>query len=219
MSPGVYLVIRRWVELVLLLVVPPWVWYANVWRPSVLLALGVLAGYALVMLLIDPTFDRKNLWRWSAVRGELSTMLLLFVAGIVTMSLLLWIVAPDRFFELIRQRPAVWVIVMLAYPVLSVYPQELLYRAYFFHRFAALFRSRWMMILASAVLFCWAHILFQHWIPLVSTLIGGLIFAWRYDRTRSLASVSIEHAMYGQLIFTIGLGAYFYEGTIRATGG
>jgi membrane protease YdiL (CAAX protease family) len=185
----------------------------------VLAALGVMAIVALVALLTDKSFDRRNLWRGSAVRGELPTILRLFIGGVVTLAVLLAIISPDKFFSLIRQRPAVWAIVMVAYPVLSVYPQELLYRAYFFHRFAPLFRSRLTMILASAVLFCWAHLLFQHWIPLVSTLIGGLIFAWRYDRTRSLAAVSIEHALYGQLIFTIGLGAYFYEGTIRATGG
>jgi len=49
-------------------------------------------------------------------------------------------------------------------------------------------------------------------LAVVMTSIGGLIFGWRYMKSRSLAAVSFEHALYGQLVFTIGLGRYFYHG-------
>ena len=42
-------------------------------------------------------------------------------------------------------------------------------------------------------------------------MLGGWLFARRYQRTRSLLTVSVEHALYGVLIFTIGLGDLFYH--------
>ena len=41
---------------------------------------------------------------------------------------------------------------------------------------------------------------------------GGLFFADTYAKTRSLAAVYFEHALYGCYLFTIGLGFYFYHG-------
>jgi membrane protease YdiL (CAAX protease family) len=46
----------------------------------------------------------------------------------------------------------------------------------------------------------------------VLSFFGGLIFAWRYLRTNSFWAVALEHALYGNLIFTIGLGVYFFTG-------
>ncbi|MEU4707697.1 hypothetical protein AB0G00_14815 [Nocardia salmonicida] len=40
----------------------------------------------------------------------------------------------------------------------------------------------------------------------------GVLFATRYQRTRSLLTTSVEHALYGILMFTIGLGDFFYHG-------
>ena len=49
----------------------------------------------------------------------------------------------------------------------------------------------------------------------ILTLAGGLLFAHRYRQTRSLLVTSLEHAVLGQWIFTVGLGEYFLAGTIR----
>jgi hypothetical protein len=49
----------------------------------------------------------------------------------------------------------------------------------------------------------------------VLTLIGGWLFARRYQRTRSLLAASVEHALYGVLAFTVGLGALFHHGAVR----
>lgn len=55
----------------------------------------------------------------------------------------------------------------------------------------------------------------QNWLAVAMTMAGGGLFAWRYDRSRSLAAVWVEHALWGCLIFTIGLGRYFYLGAVR----
>ena len=60
---------------------------------------------------------------------------------------------------------------MVAYPVVSVYPQGILYRAFFFQRYATLFPGKWPMIVASAAAFALLHIIFRN--SLAVALIGG----------------------------------------------
>jgi membrane protease YdiL (CAAX protease family) len=96
--------------------------------------------------------------------------------------------------------------------VLSVYPQGLVYRAFFFERYRSLFPNPAVLIAMSAVAFSFAHIIFRNPIAVGFTLIGGFLFAWRYGETRSLFTSSFEHALYGCWMFTVGLGDYFYRG-------
>ena len=42
--------------------------------------------------------------------------------------------------------------------------------------------------------------------------VGGLMFANTYRRTNSLFLVSLEHALYGNTLFFIGLGWFFWGG-------
>ncbi len=69
-----------------------------------------------------------------------------------------------------------------------------------------------LAILVNGVLFAFGHIMFQNWVAIISCLVGGLLFAWRYLRTGSLWAVMFEHMLYGNLIFTVGLGRYFFTG-------
>jgi CAAX protease family protein len=46
-------------------------------------------------------------------------------------------------------------------------------------------------------------------IPLAA--VAGLLFASTYERSRSTLLVSIEHALYGDVVFTVGLGSLFYS--------
>jgi len=82
-------------------------------------------------------------------------------------------------------------------------------------RYAALFPSQWTMVLVSALAFAWLHIIFRNPLAVALTFAGGLLFAWRYQQTQSLLTSSVEHALYGCWLFTIGLGQYFYHGRIR----
>ncbi|MAE62426.1 MAG: CPBP family intramembrane metalloprotease [Planctomycetaceae bacterium] len=182
-------------------------------RGLLLVTLGVFALGCLVLVLRDREFDRRQLWRGSAVGPAIGALMLRFVGLAAVLGGVTWVFAPDRLFGFVRAKPEVWAIVMVAYPVLSVYPQELVYRAFMFQRYRALFDARWFMIVMSGLAFSWMHIVFLNWQAPALTLIGGLLFAWTYDRTRSLAAASIEHALFGCFVFTIGLGAYFYHGT------
>jgi membrane protease YdiL (CAAX protease family) len=101
---------------------------------------------------------------------------------------------------------------MIFYPLVSVYPQEVVFRAFVLERYAPVLGSGWAAVGASAAAFGFVHIIFGHVISVVLSFLGGLLFAYRYRRSRSLLAAAIEHSLYGQLIFTVGLGAYFYHG-------
>jgi membrane protease YdiL (CAAX protease family) len=180
-------------------------------RVPALPLLWVVAGYALSQLLRDPQFDRAKLWNWGKLRGRLGAILAIFIAFAVLVWLSVQRFAPGLEWSLVRPHPAFWAVVMVAYPAFSVYPQGLVYRTFFFERYAKLFPGKWMMIVASAAAFAFLHIIFRNWLAVDLTLAGGLLFAWRYDRTNSLAVSALEHALYGCWLFTVGLGQYFYR--------
>jgi uncharacterized protein len=101
--------------------------------------------------------------------------------------------------------------VVILYPVFSVYRQELLYRAFFFHRYKPLFGDGTGMIAASAAVFGFAHIIFGNWVTIAMTAIGGVLFGCTYRKTGSLVLTCLEHALFGDLIFTVGIGQFFYH--------
>jgi membrane protease YdiL (CAAX protease family) len=96
---------------------------------------------------------------------------------------------------------------------MSVAVQELVYRTFFFHRYGALFgRAWWLAILLSGVLFGLGHIVIGTQLAVYSTMATGMLFAYRYVATRSFWAVFIEHTLWGALVFTIGLGQFFFAG-------
>lgn len=203
-------------ELLLVFVVLPLGYrYSPIQVPALPL-LWLVAGYALWQLWRDKSFDRSRLWNPGPVRGQLATIVPVFIV----IALLLWIGvhlwAPKLEWSFARRNPGMWAAVMVLYPVLSVFPQGILYRAFFLHRYQGLLPEtpggRWTALLASAAAFAFLHIIFRNSIAVVLTFFGGILFAWRYARTGSLLTSSLEHALYGCWLFTVGLGGYFYHG-------
>jgi hypothetical protein len=180
--------------------------------------LWLVAGYAGWRLLRDPRFDRTRLWNVGQLPARLAAILAIFAVSALALWLAVRHFAPELEWSLVRQHPVFWMVVMVAYPTASVYPQGVLYRAFFFERYAGLFQAKWMMILASAAVFAFLHIIFHNWLAVGLTFLGGLLFATRYAQTRSLATSSFEHALYGCWLFTVGLGQFFYHGTIATLG-
>lgn len=206
------------VECLIVFVALPLAYRFSPVRIPALPLLWIVAGYALSQLLRDPRFDRTRLWNAATLSQLLTAILVIFAV----VALLLWLgvhrFAPQLEWGFVRNNPVFWAVVMVAYPVLSVYPQGILYRAFFFERYAPLFSGKWAMIVASAVAFAFLHIVFRNSLAVALTFAGGLLFAARYAETNSLCTSSFEHALYGCLIFTIGLGQYFYHGTIATVG-
>ncbi|WBB68149.1 CPBP family glutamic-type intramembrane protease [Micromonospora sp. WMMD812] len=174
-----------------------------------LLLLGVAAA---VYLRRRPDFDRADLTRAAALRPALPAILGVWVVMLVLAAALVALTMPHRLFELPREAPLIWLAVMVFYPLLSVYPQELIFRAFLFHRYGPVFGTGTGLVAASAAAFGFAHIIFGNVWSVLLTLAAGWLFARRYHQTRSLLATSVEHALYGILAFTVGLGDLFYHG-------
>ena len=152
-------------------------------------------------------------WNWSALTPAFwKRILLRFIPIALALLVFTALVVPEHLLSLPLQRPYMWVMVLLFYPQLSVIPQELIFRSYFFKRFGKVFKSQNMLILASSAAFGWMHILLQNPVAVCFSFLGGLLFSHTYATTKSLAAACAEHALYGCYIFTLGLGIFFYHG-------
>jgi uncharacterized protein len=174
----------------------------------------ILMVVCLVLLLTDRSFPRRSFLRRVGTPRAWSLVLRRFLFGgtvLVAATAVLW---PEWFLQLPLQRPRVWGIVMLAYPLLSVVPQEIAFRTFFFHRYQMLFPHPRGMVAASALAFGLGHLFLGTWIAVLLSTAGGWLFADTYRRTGSTWAASVEHALWGDLIFTIGLGWFFYTGSI-----
>ena len=183
----------------------------NVMMPTLaLFALGCLLA-----LVFDRSFDKRSLWRPRAIFREFVRVMLLWVPAAAGIWALTTWLHPDWLFRLPLEIPLLWLAIMALYPIFSVYPQGLIYRPFFFHRYQRLFPKPAVMIAASAIAFGWMHIVFLNWIAPALCLAGGVLFAWTYHRSKSALAATFEHALYGCWIFTIGLGLYFFGGAQR----
>jgi membrane protease YdiL (CAAX protease family) len=111
-------------------------------------------------------------------------------------------------FNMIKKDPWSWLILIVLYPILSVVPQEIVYRSFFFARYKKIF-AKYFLVFMSAASFSFAHIIFHNYIAVIFTFIGGLYFAISYQQTKSLLLVVVEHSIYGMFLYTIGFGEFF----------
>ncbi len=196
------------VPLLLWLVLPPR------WILPVVWAMAILCY--LVARRIDPTRSMGG-WNWAALTwANLRPMLTRFAVCAGLMLAATYAFAPNMLFGFVREKPMFWALVMVAYPLVSVVAQEIVYRRYMFARFHGLLGTPMMLILVSGLGFGFGHIVFDNWVAPALCAVGGVIFSATYHKTRSLALVCIEHALYGDFVFTVGLGRYFYHGAVGA---
>lgn len=156
-----------------------------------------------------------ELWRAPVPRAEWRRVTVIYAVAVLFLSALLWLTKPAAMFSLVRLHPGIWLLVMFAYPIVSVLPQEIIYRVFFFARYGSLFGRGTGMVAASAAVFSFGHVVFHNWPSVILTFLGGWLFAKTYQRTGSLRLVAIEHALYGWAVFTIGYGQFFFDGTLR----
>lgn len=171
----------------------------------------VLTLGCLIYLILSKSFQTKSLLSIDLKDFNIWSMFGKFVLAFAGMAIVVWFLDPDNFFIFPRLRFSTWLFVMFLYPIFSALPQELVYRSFFFHRYKDLFSTKFTLIAASASTFGYLHIIYDNWIALGMTLAGGILFSLTYYRTKSLLIASLEHALYGCAVFTVGLGSYFFE--------
>lgn len=158
----------------------------------------------------------KDLWRWDQVTWpHMKPVLFRWVFACIGLLIFTYFYAPSSLFNLVMDRPEIIPWILFMYPLISALPQEFIFCNYFFRRYKPFFGEGWGMILASTITFAWAHCLYLNPVAPVLSLAGGIIFAMTFKKHRSLALVTIEHALYGNALFLIGLGQYFYSGGVR----
>lgn len=188
-------------------------WAIFAWHiPLFLVLQPVLIGF-IVYLLWDDTFRiLSEMSKGFSLRTLLSIFAWFAVLG-GGIALATYLIFPHLFLGFPRYRPQLWLMVMLVYPVLSVVAQELVFRTFFFHRYGPLFRGhKWLAIVVNGAAFGFAHIIFGNIIAVLGTFVVGCLLAYRYYESRSFLAVWFEHSLYGCLVFTVGLGRFFFTG-------
>jgi hypothetical protein len=173
----------------------------------------IIALLGFLVLRSDPTFRLSQLTVWGNARPILTTILIRDAVCLIGLGIAVYLLAPQLLFSLIRRSPRLWALILVLYPLLSVYPQELLYRAYFFHRYQPLFGRGWRMMAASALAFGFVHIIFRNWLAVGLCVTGGFLFSVTYQTSGSFLLACLDHAIFGNFLFTIGLGQFFYHGS------
>jgi uncharacterized protein len=174
----------------------------------------VIAAVCTVYLISDKSFDTRKFWDVRNISHHIGRILLTFLVPAVMVGLFTYFFQKDHFLYFVSAEPWLWLVFILFYPLLAVYPQEIVFRAFFFHRYRCLFTDKATMILLSGISFGIAHLFYANWFAPVLSTFCGMLFAYRYAKSGSLIAAAIEHGLWGNFLFTVGLGWYFYSGSI-----
>ncbi|GAA4809528.1 CPBP family intramembrane glutamic endopeptidase [Litoribaculum gwangyangense] len=176
----------------------------SVWIKMVLGAFGFLYVVYILLKVEKEKFIIVNNINWKLFWIE--TLVKLSIIASITI-LFVYISNLELLFVVIKNNPKLWFIILFVYSFFSVYPQEIIYRTFFFKRYRDIFKNSRTLILVNAMLFSWAHIFFKNSLVMILTFLGGILFAITFKKTQSTLLVSIEHAVYGCWLFTVGMGS------------
>jgi membrane protease YdiL (CAAX protease family) len=146
---------------------------------------------------LAPNLNWKVFW--------LGTFLKLLLIAVIT-TLFVLITDKQSLFNVLTNKPKLWIIILFVYSLFSVYPQELIYRTFYFQRYQSLVENQYLFIFINAILFSLAHLFFRNGLVIALTFFGGVLFGLTFHKTKSTLLVSIEHAIYGCWLFTVGMG-------------
>lgn len=184
--------------------------------PAVMWTL-LLCGFllALALLAATPGFRFDEFLRGPLSPGLWPAPVFAVLTG-AAVAALTWALLPGAMFWMPRAAPGLWAMILLLYPFLSALPQEAMFRVLFFRRYGGLFPSRAAAISTNALVFALAHLFLWNWVALLLTAAGGVIFSLAYEsgRGRNFWFPVLLHAIAGWLIFSIGLGRFFYHGAV-----
>lgn len=171
----------------------------------VFLTLYLVFTLSIVILYFDKSFSFTSLrkkvdWKFIIIFSLIFLSLSFFYVILVDKDLLF--IFPKTNFEL-------WLLVILTYPFLSVIPQEIVYRVFFFQRYFPNERSFYFLTLLNMIVFSYGHIVFNNVHAILITAIVSPIFTYAYLK-KSFFTCIVLHALGGQMIFTLGLGKYFF---------
>lgn len=195
----------KFTELIIIFLMIP-VSFVFSFSPIIKLTIGLFSFSYIIYILIKVEKIKfriqKNI-NW--IFFWLSTIIK-FLFIIIATTTYVYFTDKTNLFTVVLNKPILWIVILIFYSLFSVYPQELIYRTFFFKRYQSLFKNEHIFILLNALIFSLAHLLFKNTLVIFLTFLGGLLFAITYNKTKSTLLVSIEHAIYGSWLFTVGMG-------------
>lgn len=200
--------IIRYLEIIILFVAFPLIYAAGWIKGPKFIALLSGLVYVLLAMAFSGSFPSQAFrFRLGSYR---KTILLRFLVVATLLSLYMAVCEPHNFLILPRKHTWLWLAIMVFYPIFSALPQEIIYRTYFDFRFRPFLFNEKQAMIVNALLFGILHLIFHNPVAVAGGTLTGLFWYQTYRHTGSLWAVSLEHAMYGNLIYTIGFGHYFY---------
>ncbi len=202
-------VLYKGIEFFIIFILIP-ISFAINYSPWVKLAIGIIGFIYIVYVLLKVENQKfkiaKNL-NWKLFFRQ--TILKLLAIALIT-TVFVWFTNKENkevLFGVLLNKPKLWIFILFVYSFFSVYPQELIYRTFYFMRYDSLFKNKNLFIFINAIVFSLGHIFFNSTLVLALTFLGGLLFAFTFYKTKSTLLVSIEHAIYGCWLFTVGMGS------------
>ena len=200
---------KKTIELILLFIVIPASFLLD--TPPIFKSITGLLGFSYVFY-ISFVVEKISIQKEFSLTKFKSVSKLIFFRflGIAILTTaFVYFFTPDELFNVIIPKPGLWIGFVLVYSIFSVIPQEFVYRSYFFKRYRSLFKNEFTFLLINSLLFSFAHIWFKSWVVLGFTFVGSVLFNSTYKKTNSLLILSIEHAIYGSWLYTVGYGKLF----------
>ncbi len=182
-----------------------------------LIILWIACLYCVVIYRLVSKDDDDNIFKWKSI--SISNLLKIFLRwGMISCIIFLvtFYFFNDKLFFIQKNNPEIIWKILILYPLVSALPQEFIFCTFFFKRYETLFINKNTMILMSSLTFSLAHLFFINYVAPFLGFFAGLIFAWTFSKYRSLALVAIEHGLYGNTIFLLGLGWYFWGGAVSS---
>jgi len=175
----------------------------SIWIKLIIGVIGFLYIIYVLLKIEKTKFKMNSNLNWSLFCKE--TAIKLTIIALLT-TIFVWYTDKEALFSVPLHKSLLWLIILFVYSFFSVYPQELIYRTFFFQRYQGIFKNESLLIFVNAIVFCLGHIFFRNTLVLILTFLGGLLFAFSFYKTKSTILVTVEHAIYGCWLFTVGMG-------------
>ncbi|GAA3627522.1 hypothetical protein GCM10022397_11370 [Flavivirga jejuensis] len=170
------------------------------------MAIGIIGFLYIIYVLLK--VEKKKFKITPGLKWHLFWKQTIFKLGAIAILTILFVYLTESslLFSVLLKKPKLWLFILFVYSFFSVYPQEIIYRTFYFQRYESLFKNESLFIFVNAIIFSLGHIFFENILVIILTFFGGLLFAITYKKTQSTLLVSIEHAIYGCWLFTVGMG-------------
>lgn len=200
------LISKRLLELILLFLILPLLLAIPI-SPWVRVALGFVG-----LVYVIWVSRKRKFFSFKKVSVGIKVQHVYFLAAkFIIISIITYFIVsefyPQELFRSLLDDPLKFMIICLVYTIVSVIPQEFIYRDFFFKRYYSFFPNDVLFVLINGILFSLAHLFFYNELVLLMTLVGGWIFSYTYLKTKSLRFTMLEHALYGCWVYAVGLGS------------